>query len=447
MGQGADPSGKPNGSRNTNYSLPAFFDWCVLASRAPPLPLRVARCTDCALRPPLQVLGCKQPVPQRRRAVFLECVARLALRCSHLRVLDGPHLRALDRQCRGICARLTPQHPSHADDEGEDDYFTFTDWSRSQAAGLAAFDATRRYFSINRAFAPGAAHVGAITWTGDISPQWQDLQRTPGYVLNWGLAGSPYVTCDIGGFSGQTNGLLLTRWFGVGVFMPIMRVHSTNSATPHFPFPELWGADASAAMRTLLEWRYALVPYLYSLAHETRSTGVPMARPLLLEFPGDAAVAGNTAQWTLGESLLVAPVVTPDNATSAYLPLLPGGAGVWFEWASAVTHAGGTTLSLTDVPLAAVPVYARSGAVVPLAPLVQVRPWPGWAAGRARHPRARVLVSPACPLFVRRTHVSAPARARDTHTSFSPYATPFLHSPVHGRAAWGPAHRRRLRRR
>lgn len=258
-----------------------------------------------------------------------------------------------------------------SDDEGEDDYFTFTQWSLSQAAGLAAFDATRRYFSINRAFSPGAARIGAIVWTGDISPQWQDLQRTPGYVLNWGLAGAPYVTCDIGGFSGQTNGLLLTRWYGVGVFMPTMRVHSTNSATPHFPFPELWGEDASAAMRTLLQLRYALVPFLYSLGHETRATGVPICRPLALEFPGDSAGAANTAQWMVGDALLIAPVVTADNSTSAYLPALPAGPASWFEWGSATTHPAGTTLSLTDVPLDAVPVYVRPGSILPLAPLVQ----------------------------------------------------------------------------
>ena len=163
-------------------------------------------------------------------------------------------------------------------DEGEDDYFTFSLWSAAQRAGLAAFDASRRYYSINRAFAPGAARLGAIAWTGDIHPKWEDLVNTPGYVLNWGLAGQPWVTCDIGGFKGQSNALLLTRWYAVGVFIPIMRVHSTATATPHFPFPELWGAEASAAMQALLQLRYTLLTYLYSLAHQTYSQGTPLAR-------------------------------------------------------------------------------------------------------------------------------------------------------------------------
>ena len=236
----------------------------------------------------------------------------------------------------------------------------------AQVSGLGSFDPTRRYFSINRAFAPGAARLGAVAWTGDTHPAWSDLANTPGYVVNWGLAGQPWVTCDIGGFGGESNALLLARWYAVGVFMPIMRVHSTIGSTPHFPFPELWGAEASAAMQRLLQLRYSLLPYTYSLAHTTFSTGLPMARAMAMEFPADPALAETTNQWMLGEALLVAPVLTEDNATSVYLP-----AALWYEFGTSITHAGPTTLSLQNVPLASVPVYARAGSIVPLAPPVQ----------------------------------------------------------------------------
>ena len=206
-------------------------------------------------------------------------------------------------------------------------------------------------------------------WTGDIQPSWDDLQKTPGLILNWGLSGAPFVTCDTGGFSGETNSLLLARWYGASAFSPVMRVHSTLGATPHFPFPELWGADASAAMRALLELRYALIPHLYSLAHETYATGLSLARPMVMHFP-DAATAALTSQWLIGDALLVAPVLTDDNATTAVLPALAGGAR-WFEWGSAVAHAGGQALALTAVPLDAVPAYARSGGIFALAPPVQ----------------------------------------------------------------------------
>lgn len=56
------------------------------------------------------------------------------------------------------------------------------------------------------------ARLGATVWTGDINPNWGDMQTTPGMVLNWGLAGGPYVACDIGGFTGETQADLLARW-------------------------------------------------------------------------------------------------------------------------------------------------------------------------------------------------------------------------------------------
>jgi alpha-glucosidase (family GH31 glycosyl hydrolase) len=192
-------------------------------------------------------------------------------------------------------------------------------------------------------------------------------------VLNWALAGAPYVTCDIGGFSGETNPLLLSRWYGVGVFMPVMRVHSTISATPHFPFPELWGQEASDAMRTLLALRYSLLPHMYSLGHEAFLTGLPIARPMVMEF-ADAATAPLTSQWMIGDALLVAPVLTDDNATSAVLPRLAAGC-VWFGFAadsqSGQTFAGGQTVPLSGVPLDAVPAFVRSGGILALAPPIQ----------------------------------------------------------------------------
>jgi alpha-glucosidase len=297
MGQGGDPSGRPNGSRNTNFSLPAFFDYYSSAN-----------------------------------AGYLQ---------------DGVQF--------------------FWNDEGEDDYFTFSQWSASQVQGLAAYDASRRYFSINRAFAPGAARLGAIAWTGDISDTWGDLANQPGYFLNWGIAGQPWVTCDTGGFAGgDESALLLARWYGMAAAMPVMRVHSTNSDVPHFPFPELWGQEASDAMRAHLVLRYALLPYTYSLAHVTHRTGVPLARPLALQFPGDAAAAGLTAQWMLGEGVLVAPVLSADNATTAYLP-----AGLWYAWGSGSASTGPTTLALTAVPLGRVPMYALAGSIVPTAPPLQ----------------------------------------------------------------------------
>ena len=111
----------------------------------------------------------------------------------------------------------------------------------------------------------------------------------------------PYETCDIGGFSGNPSPELLSRWMEAGVFFPIMRSHSEIFATPRFPW--LYGPNALAAIREAIELRYRLIPFYYSLAHETFQTGVPLMRPLLMEFPDDPQTANRSDQWMMGESL------------------------------------------------------------------------------------------------------------------------------------------------
>jgi alpha-glucosidase len=187
--------------------------------------------------------------------------------------------------------------------------------------------------------------------------------------VNYGIAGNPFTAFDTGGFEGQTTPLLLARWYGVAALSPIMRIHSRINWVPHFPFAELWGAEAAAAMKTFLLLRYALVPHVYSLAHAAAVTGLSPARPMRLEFPADASVAGLTSEWMFGDSLLVAPVLNEGNTSAPVLPALAS--GVWFEWNSSTTHAGGQTLQLADVPLSVVPAYARSGAIFCLAPTIQ----------------------------------------------------------------------------
>lgn len=199
------------------------------------------------------------------------------------------------------------------------------------------------------------ARLGATTWTGDINPSWDDLKATPGMVLNWGLGGAPYVGCDIGGFTGQSEPQLLTRWMQLGTFMPLMRVHSTKSATPHFPW--LWGEPYASIMRVALELRYQMLPYHYSLAHRMHKTGMLWMRPMVAEFPGDDTAAPLTSQWMDGD-LLVAPVLAQDNTQNTYLPQ-----GTWYQFNSSQTVSGPTTINST-AQLDEVPVYARAGTVV-----------------------------------------------------------------------------------
>ena len=113
----------------------------------------------------------------------------------------------------------------------------------------------------------------------------------------------------------------------LGSFMPTMRVHSTKSATPHFPW--LWGAPYAGLMRRALELRYQLLPYHYSLAHQMHATGRLWIRPLVAEYPDDDTATNCASQWLDG-ALLVAPILSEDSSRNIYLPK-----GTW--WACS-TH-------------------------------------------------------------------------------------------------------------
>ena len=95
--------------------------------------------------------------------------------------------------------------------------------------------------------------------------------------------------------------------YQLSAMLPLMRVHSRVQNPPHWPW--LYGPAAEEAMRTALQLRYRLLPFVYSLAHHAHTHGVPVVRPLVYDFPGDARVSTLADEFTLGGSLLAAPVL------------------------------------------------------------------------------------------------------------------------------------------
>ena len=249
------------------------------------------------------------------------------------------------------------------DDEGEGAYTTYFYWNFAEREAQQRYKPGQRMWALNRAFSPGVQRLGAAAWTGDIQTSWRALQRTPTDLLNWSLAGMPYGACDIGGFMGDPAPELLTRWMQAGVFFPVMRAHSVNRVKPHFPW--LFGPAAEDAIRKALDLRYRLIPYYYSLAYETHATGVPLMRPLVMEFPQDPKVADLSDQWLMGNGLMVAPILTTNDQRSVYLP-----AGNWYEF-DTNTKLNGSRTVVATAQLDQIPVYVREGTILPLGPVIQ----------------------------------------------------------------------------
>jgi len=248
-------------------------------------------------------------------------------------------------------------------DEGESAYTTYYYWNLAEAEALARYRPGQRLWTINRAFSPGVQRLGAAAWTGDIRSAWKELADTPTSLLNWSLAGMPYGACDIGGFFGNPSPELLSRWMEAGVFFPVMRAHSEINMTPRFPW--LFGPEALNAIRRAIDLRYRLIPFYYSLAHETFQTGIPLMRPLLMEFPDDPNTANLSDQWMMGGLLMAAPILQSGGQRSVYLP-----AGGWYAFGSNLPFNGNRIIEVT-AGLDEIPLFVRAGSILPLGPVIQ----------------------------------------------------------------------------
>jgi alpha-glucosidase len=177
---------------------------------------------------------------------------------------------------------------------------------------------------------------------------------------------------DVGGFAGSPQPELLTRWLEVAAFHPIDRDHSAVGTNPQEPWENGTPEDVNIRRR-YIEERYRLLPYIYTTAEEMSRTGLPMMRPMFLEFPqgmgdGQPIDLANSNSFLLGPDLLVAQSPNPDEVDDYGVALPPGG---WYDyWTGArvdVTD-GGVQLHRT---LETLPVFVRGGAIVPEQPLAQ----------------------------------------------------------------------------
>ena len=203
--------------------------------------------------------------------------------------------------------------------------------SRATYDGLLAIKPNERPFVLTRATYAGGQRYAA-TWTGDNSSTWNHLRQTTPQILNLGLSGFAIAGADVGGFAGSPPPDLLTKWLEVAAFQPIDRDHSEKGTRDHEPWVD--GPAQEAIRRRYIEERYRLMPYLYTLAEESSRTGLPIVRPLFLEFP-NATTDGHpldldaTAEFLLGPSLLIAPSPSPEEIAPYRLYLPPG---LWYDY-------------------------------------------------------------------------------------------------------------------
>ena len=183
------------------------------------------------------------------------------------------------------------------------------------------------------------------TWTGDTGGDAKTLTA----CLNLALSGHSLVTCDM---EVQTK-----QGIHYGFLMPWAQVNSWN----YWRHPWLQGDELHATFEYYARLRSRLIPYLYTYAHQAHETGVPMMRPLIMEFPDDQQTASIQTQWLLGRELMCS-----SFTNQLYLP-----AGLWCDFWTGTTHRGPVTLPYEPPEHRGGALFVRDRSILPLGPLVQ----------------------------------------------------------------------------
>lgn len=244
-------------------------------------------------------------------------------------------------------------------------------------------DTSQRALILARAAFTGAQRNATIFWSSDISPTWDTLQRQVPAGLDVAASGIPYWTDDVGGFwalpaahhpehtplidpatardnVGDDDDYpeLYVRWFEYGVFMPVLRTHGMRR------FNTVWsyGDQATPILEKYLRMRYALIPYIYSLAYRTYQTGAPYMRALFMDFPDDPRVDTITDEFMFGPDFLVAPV-THQGQTQREV-YLPAGSD-WYDYWTSKKYRGGKTIR-ASAPIDIIPLFVRAGSILPM---------------------------------------------------------------------------------
>lgn len=234
---------------------------------------------------------------------------------------------------------------------------------RATYDGLVGLQGNERPFTLSRAGYAGMQRYGA-TWTGDNVASWEHLWLANVQCQRMNLSGVPFIGSDIGGFSEDPDGELFVRWVQLGVFHPLMRVHSAQNTAEQEPWS--FGPEVEALCKRYIELRYQLLPYLYTVFWEHHRYGDPMLRPIVYLEQEEPRNLFRQDEFGLGDKLLVSPVLEAGaQGRSKYLPK-----GDWYFFWTNELHQGGQEIWV-DTPLDTLPLFVKAGTLLPWGPVQQ----------------------------------------------------------------------------
>jgi alpha-D-xyloside xylohydrolase len=159
-----------------------------------------------------------------------------------------------------------------------------------------------------------------VHWGGDSTATFESMAESLRGGLSLSLSGFGFWSHDMGGFELTAPPAVYKRWCAFGLLSSHSRLHGSQS----YRVPWLFDDESVDVLRFFSNLKCRLMPYLYAAACQAHESGIPVMRPMMLEFPDDPASDTLDRQYMLGESLLIAPVFSHDGVVDYYLP-----AGRW----------------------------------------------------------------------------------------------------------------------
>lgn len=272
-------------------------------------------------------------------------------------------------------------HPN--EEEGVD--FWWLDWQQGGLSKIPGLDPLwmlnhyhyldsgrrgKRRLTFSR-YAGMGSHRYPVGFSGDTIISWESLAFQPYFTANASNVGYGWWSHDIGGhMKGYRDEELSTRWIQFGVFSPIMRLHSSNSA---FTGKEPWNYNAVSEniMKRYLKLRHEMIPYLYTMNYHASHDGQPLIRPMYYLEPEQPEAYEVPNEYYFGTELVVCPITEPMDKTAgtacvkAWIP-----EGKWYDIFSGLKYDGGRMLELYR-SLEDIPVLAKEGAIIPLTDLTE----------------------------------------------------------------------------
>jgi alpha-D-xyloside xylohydrolase len=249
-------------------------------------------------------------------------------------------------------------------------------YARSIAQAISETGHLGSFATLVQAAAPGSAATLPGFWAGDQPGTFFGLQEAIHDGLSAGVAGYAVWGSDTGGYGATASAEVFVRWAQFSAVSPVFEVGGTGQNATFWNY----GTPTVNAFRDAAVLHYELFPYLFELAREAHATGLPILRPLALEYPADAAAWTQDLEVLVGHDLLAAPVTSaaPTGAhgtvqAPVYLP-----AGSWVDLATGTVDPGGASFD-RRTPLSELPLFLRAGAAIPFAgraPLLWAKTWP-----------------------------------------------------------------------